>query len=680
MSWKSQKFGLERAVYSLQGEYTVPGDCVLLHGDLCPQCTLTAVLCLLACTPRHCLEARVGRDVARAVFQHKGLKHVVAVLCHHAEPRGLDALQWERDLAGAGAMFVATPAPSGAQEVLRLLREATAAVGVFLQADCAEAKRVLHQCSAAGLLGGGGRHWLLAGNASATRAELLDLADGLVDLGPDSEVTLAPLSSDGRTVHLLDVYRARAGGPGPVRRQLTGTWTRAAGYASFRASTASSRRRDLDGTLLRAGVVVSGFRDADLPRVLGKPKDNAPLVPAVAAFSHTLVSHLQDALNITLRLQGGHYYALLRRLGRGSLDLLATATVMQPRYWDVLDYAGAPLWAERRVLVLRNPSALWSYDAWLRPLDARVWYILVTLVLCTAVVLRVVGYWEVRFDRGHVAEEDSWASAVTTALSIVCAQGFTTTTSWTSSRTLLLVFEFFSLFVNLFYSSGIVTFLLTFPPPFARDVRDMIRSPFVVGADRDVFSRANFTESSDALMRELYEKKMNESAGGGGFLGLREACDRARRGQFAVVGSPFPLYEMLAETWSQSDICRLQELPLLPPALLGLATAKRSPYRELISQGLLLLVERGQLARERLRWSVLRPRCALSDVTELDYVGLRQVTPLLGFVAGGLVLSLLILALELLTANSKYKDRDNPVMDLLKEVAKIHGKSRKKEA
>lgn len=174
-------------------------------------------------------------------------------------------------------------------------------------------------------------------------------------------------------------------------------------------------------------------------------------------------------------------------------------------------------------MVVKNPSALWSYDGWLRPLESKVWIIMLVLIMSTAVVLRTVGYWEVKFDRGHVEEEDSWASAITTAISMVCAQvrggnahppvmrargrapsenrprslaqGFTTTTSWTSSRTLLLMFEFFSLFLNLFYTSGIVTFLLTFPPPYAHSVRDMIDSPFTVGADRDVFSRTNFTVS-----------------------------------------------------------------------------------------------------------------------------------------------------------------------------------------
>ena len=44
---------------------------------------------------------------------------------------------------------------------------------------------------------------------------------------------------------------------------------------------------------------VEGIRDTDLARMLGKPKDNNPVVPSVAAFSHILTMHLQDLLNIT---------------------------------------------------------------------------------------------------------------------------------------------------------------------------------------------------------------------------------------------------------------------------------------------------------------------------------------------------------------------------------------------
>nr|WBU77232.1 ionotropic receptor [Odontothrips loti] len=621
------------------------------------------------------LEAEVAVEVSRSVFQHKGLGHILAVLCNHH-----DALLWERSFAEGGSTFIATPVPSaGGPDVLRALEATRSPLGVFLHAGCPGSLRVLQESSAAGLLGGS-RHWVLAGDASTARADLERLADTL-DLGPDSELTLASVAANTETVHLVDAYRASPGPPGPGRPMvtvLTATWTATAGLKPFLAGSAATRRRDLRGTVLRAGVLVSGYREAELEKVLSKPKDNNPLVSPVAAFSHTLTMHLQDMLNVTLRLQGGPFFKLLRRLRRHDLQLLATASDMEAGYWDVLDYTATPLWTERRVLVLKNPSALWSYDAWLRPLDTKVWIIIVTLILSTAVVLRAVGYWEVHFDRGHVEEEDTWLSAITTALSMVCAQGFSTTTSWTSSRALLLMFEFFSLFVNLFYTSGIVTFLLTFPPPFAHTVREMVDSPFVVGADEAVFSRQNFTESGDPLLRQLYDEKIAEAGGGGGFLPLRQAGDLARAERFAIVGSPFPIYDMVATKWSPSDICRYQEIPLMPPSLLAIATAKRSPFREILNQAILVLVERGLPARERLRWSVLRPRCQLSDVTELDFVGLRAVTPLLGFVVAGLTLSLIFLALELVS--SRYTNRNATVMDLLKGVMNMSSDATKKAA
>ncbi|XP_034234868.1 uncharacterized protein LOC117641544 [Thrips palmi] len=390
--------------------------------------------------------------------------------------------------------------------------------------------------------------------------------------------------------------------------------------------------------------------------------------------------HLRDMLNATLVLQAGTYFGLLQRLNDNELHLLSTVSDMEARYWDLLDYTTVPLWAERRVMVLKNPSALWSYDGWLRPLESKVWIIMLVLIVCTAIVLRVVGYWEVKFDRGHVEEEDSWASAVTTAISMVCAQGFTTTTSWTSSRTLLLMFEFFSLFLNLFYTSGIVTFLLTFPPPFAHSVREMVDSPFTVAADRGVFSRANFTESKDPLMRELYYKKIDDQNGGGGFLPLEVGAEDCRQGRFAFVGSPFPIYEHAARAWSPSDICRMQEIPLKPPGLLAIALAKRSPFREILNQAILALVERGVLARERIRWSVLRPRCALSDVTQLDFVGIRQVIPLLGFLIAGLLVSTSMLGAEIMYHRNRDSIQKSPAMAMWRDVTKMFTDVNKKSA
>ena len=55
---------------------------------------------------------------------------------------------------------------------------------------------------------------------------------------------------------------------------------------------------------------------------------------------------------------------------------------------------------------------------------------------------------------------------------------------------------------------------------------------------------------------------------------------------------------------------------------------------------------RGVLVRERVRWSVLRPRCALSDVTQLDYVSMRQVIPILSFLIVGLFVSTSMMGAE----------------------------------
>ncbi|KAJ1520929.1 hypothetical protein ONE63_004007 [Megalurothrips usitatus] len=203
-----------------------------------------------------------------------------------------------------------------------------------------------------------------------------------------------------------------------------------------------------------------------------------------------------------------------------------------------------------------------------------------------------------------------------------------------------------------FYTSAIVTSLLTPIPRTIRSVPDLVRSPLKVGLEDYSYNRAVFPSSTDSLTATLYRDKVLAAWPAGGFFSVADGVGRVRRGGFAFYSEDSSLYTPIQDTFSDDEKCSLSEVELNPPFTTAATLAKGSPYRELFNRGLLLMLERGLRARQRLQWSPARPRCE-RETSAVAAVGLDPIFPAHAMLLIGHLAALLLLAYERRTKKAK---------------------------
>ncbi|XP_052132954.1 ionotropic receptor 75a-like [Frankliniella occidentalis] len=136
-----------------------------------------------------------------------------------------------------------------------------------------------------------------------------------------------------------------------------------------------------------------------------------------------------------------------------------------------------------------------------------------------------------------------------------------------------------------FYTSAIVTSLLTPIPRTIRTVHDLMRSPLKVGLEDYSYNRAVFPSSADPLTAQLYRGKILPAWPEGGFFSVSDGVRRVRRGGFAFYSEDSSLYTPIQNTFSDDEKCSLSEVELNPAFVTAATLAKSSPYKEIFNRG-----------------------------------------------------------------------------------------------
>ncbi|XP_065360298.1 uncharacterized protein Ir64a [Calliphora vicina] len=278
----------------------------------------------------------------------------------------------------------------------------------------------------------------------------------------------------------------------------------------------------------------------------------------------------------------------------------------------------------------------------------------------------------------------------------ICQQGLSFSTFFFSGRCIVITSLMFSFSIYQFYSASIVGTLLMEKPKTIRTLRDLIHSNLEIGVEDIVYNRDYFLRTKDPDAQELYAKKVTSvpTTGDTGFVDAppdnvalptqmvemtdaqkakayrdilhshetgahaktNEASNwydpdfgvgKIKKGRFAFHVDVATAYKIIADTFSEKEICDLTEIQLFPPQKMVSIVQKGSPLRKVITYGLRRVTEVGLTDYQRKVWHSPKPRCVKQLHTDDLRVDMQTFSSALLVLIFGYAVSLLILSLEI---------------------------------
>ncbi|KAL9905206.1 uncharacterized protein LOC119632317 [Glossina fuscipes] len=277
----------------------------------------------------------------------------------------------------------------------------------------------------------------------------------------------------------------------------------------------------------------------------------------------------------------------------------------------------------------------------------------------------------------------------------ICQQGLSFSTHFFSGRCIIVTSLMFSFAIYQFYSASIVGTLLMEKPKTIRTLRDLIHSSLEIGIEDIAYNRDYFLRTKDPVAQELYAKKVTSvPAGENGFsdvpvdgvlptmaVELSDAAkakayrdilhshetgahakaseasnwydpdfgvNKIKKGRFAFHVDVATAYKIIADTYTEKEICDLTEIQLFPPQKMVSIVQKGSPLRKVITYGLRRVAEAGITDYQRKVWHFPKPRCVKQLHTDDLKVDMQTFTSALLVLIFGYAVSLLILGLEIM--------------------------------
>uniref|UniRef100_A0A336MC91 CSON013544 protein n=1 Tax=Culicoides sonorensis TaxID=179676 RepID=A0A336MC91_CULSO len=242
--------------------------------------------------------------------------------------------------------------------------------------------------------------------------------------------------------------------------------------------------------------------------------------------------------------------------------------------------------------------------------------------------------------------------SILTLLAAVCQQGLAKSYQTYSSRWFYIVMLIFGFLIYQFYSASIVSALLMEKPKTIKTLRNLIDSPLELYIDNTLYMKNYFTRTTDPESIELYNKKIvvfnkitkeNELH----YTNLDEGLKLIKNGPFAFHIQDNMAYRVIANTFTETQICDMSEIEMMQPQHMQLVVRKLSPFRKIMTLSFRKINEYGLMARERQFWKTPIPKCVRIIKPEDIQVRIEYIYSVLMFLTVGYVTSFGILLLEL---------------------------------
>ncbi|KAJ3637571.1 hypothetical protein MTP99_001018 [Tenebrio molitor] len=310
-------------------------------------------------------------------------------------------------------------------------------------------------------------------------------------------------------------------------------------------------------------------------------------------FQSVTANYCKEMYNFTLHVQrtnswgyltpNGHFDGLVGLLERRLVDFGSSPLIYKLDRMPVVDYSYGN-WILRSTFIYRRPKIVEaSHKIFMRPLSTTVW-------ICIALMMAVlIGFLKIIFSRetrilADLNEVDSsWSFLFLFTLGAFCQQGATCHPQLLSSRTLSVFVFLFCILIYQFYSASIVSYLLMDPPRRINNLKDLSDSNLKAGIEDILIDRNYFVQTTDPAAIELYNTKIKGTSNDSGFYEPRDGLELVRRGGFAFHVETSTAYPIIEETFTNQEICELEEVQMYRTQPMHTNLQKNSPFREMMN-------------------------------------------------------------------------------------------------
>ncbi|KAH9278708.1 Glutamate receptor 3 [Echinococcus granulosus] len=402
----------------------------------------------------------------------------------------------------------------------------------------------------------------------------------------------------------------------------------------------------------------------------------------VEVLSRRSLSNLVDRRVETRRLQV--WNGLIGEILNNTADLVMAPLTVNYLRAQVVEFS-EPFLAFGLSLIIKKPGKQKSGSlSFLRPLSNAVWFAVfgawITVSLGLYVIARISPTeWQVTTDpvtgRRHCNRRFTLGNSVWISFAAFVQQGVDFSPRAPGTRIVIAVWWFVTLILIAFYTANLAAFLtISLRVPPINSWNDLLKSDMEYGSlksgsTRDFFFNTKlepFAQLGAWMKRNAHALANN----------LEEGVDRVRssKGKYAFV-----LESVMNEYVNNREPC---DTMMAGSAFgnygYGIALPRRSPMREVLSDAVLRLRESQVLANLRKKWWIERGQCssaADTDRSAADALALINVAGVFHILVGGLLLALLVAAVELVW-HMQWKQRGRWWRQRSK-VAEVIGKSTK---
>lgn len=342
--------------------------------------------------------------------------------------------------------------------------------------------------------------------------------------------------------------------------------------------------------------------------------------------------------------QNGTDGGLGKLLYDDKIDITGTGASQRPPRIDAYDYL-MPSYHFRPCYIFRNPGThkLFS-NVFLTPFSEKVWYVILAFLLLVCLLLKA--FYQIEGSFYGLRKKLSWATAMLITICPLLNQGGWTYPTSHAGRFLFIVLLFFAILLYNYYTSSILSSLLSNPPQAFHTLDELGHSKLDMGVENVPYAVTWFNIINDSDVQYIYKHKIfPPGAKDLNFFTAEEGMEKVRKGGFAYHTQLDTGYPIVAKTFDQNAICDISNIPMIPQVFAGIMVRKKSQYKELFHIALRMMKQAGLIHRISKIWEADKPLC-LSSIRVVA-VGIEQTFMAFVVLFLGIVLSAFILVIEI---------------------------------